>query len=213
MWTLLFLISLLLGMKDRKKMWILGVAFITASGFTYFLFMVAWLNFFLFIGFIFWVRMAIAFVALAAAVFSLREYFVNKEGGCKATNTQQKRRFFEKLKDIIHRRKLLFSLAGIIALAFAVNLVELICSAGLPAIYTEILSLNHLAPWQHYLYIFFYILLYMADDIIVFLIAMMSFKMVGIEHKYARFSRLFGGLIMLIISFLLFFKPNWLMFN
>ena len=31
MWVLLFLISLLLGMHDRKRMWILGTTFIVAS--------------------------------------------------------------------------------------------------------------------------------------------------------------------------------------
>jgi len=56
MWTLLFLISLLLGMKDKKRRWILGSVFIIASALVYFVFMAAWLNLLLFIGLIVWVR-------------------------------------------------------------------------------------------------------------------------------------------------------------
>jgi len=52
MWVLIFLISLLLRMKDRKRMWLLGVTFIGASSLVYFLFLSAWLNLFLFLGFI-----------------------------------------------------------------------------------------------------------------------------------------------------------------
>jgi len=52
MWTLLFLISLLLGMEDKKRRWVLGTAFIAASSLVYFLFMAAWLNLLVFIGFI-----------------------------------------------------------------------------------------------------------------------------------------------------------------
>ena len=59
MWALLFLISLLLGMKDKKRMWILGVAFIVTSASVYFIFMAAWLNLILFIGMIVWVRILI----------------------------------------------------------------------------------------------------------------------------------------------------------
>ncbi|PJE68946.1 hypothetical protein COU96_02430, partial [Candidatus Shapirobacteria bacterium CG10_big_fil_rev_8_21_14_0_10_38_14] len=59
MWVLLFLISLLLGMRDKKKMWLLGTTFIVASGLIYFLFMSAWLNLFLFLGFVLWVRILI----------------------------------------------------------------------------------------------------------------------------------------------------------
>lgn len=51
MWTLLFLISLLLGMEDKKRRWILGIAFIMTSAFVYFLFMTAWLNLLLFFWF------------------------------------------------------------------------------------------------------------------------------------------------------------------
>ena len=41
MWVLFFLINLLPGMGDRRKMWTLGSAFILASGAVYFLFMTA----------------------------------------------------------------------------------------------------------------------------------------------------------------------------
>ncbi|KKQ34626.1 MAG: hypothetical protein US52_C0052G0008 [candidate division WS6 bacterium GW2011_GWA2_37_6] len=47
MWTLIFLISVLLGLKDRKRMWLLGTIFIATSALVYFLFMAAWLNFML----------------------------------------------------------------------------------------------------------------------------------------------------------------------
>ena len=59
MWVLIFLINLLLGLEDRRKMWILGSAFIIASGAVYFLFMTAWLNILIFLGFIFWIRIII----------------------------------------------------------------------------------------------------------------------------------------------------------
>ena len=52
MWVLVFLINLLLGLEDRRRMWILGGTFIAASGLIYFLFMTAWLNFLVFVGFI-----------------------------------------------------------------------------------------------------------------------------------------------------------------
>ena len=100
-----------------------------------------------------------------------------------------------------------------VLLAFAVNLVELVCSAGLPAIYTQILALNNLSPLQHYGYLLFYILIFMLDDLIVFLIAMVTLKAVGIESKYARYSRLIGGILMLVIALLLLFKPEWLTFT
>ena len=47
MWILIILISLLLSLKSRKKIALVGGTFIFAEGFLYFLFMTAWLNIFL----------------------------------------------------------------------------------------------------------------------------------------------------------------------
>lgn len=74
MWVLIFLISLLLGLNDRKKMWILGTVFIVTSALIYFIFMVAWLNLILFLGFIIWLRLAIAAIALLGGGYNLRAF-------------------------------------------------------------------------------------------------------------------------------------------
>ncbi len=212
MWTLLFLISLLLGMNDRKRMWLLGTTFIAASALVYFLFLAAWLNLFLFLGFIVWVRLVVGLVALATGGYFLRDYVVNKSGQCQVIGNRRQKTM-EKIRKIIKKKQLLLSLLGIIILAFAVNLVELICSAGLPAIYTQILSLAQLPKWQYYLYLLFYILIFMLDDLIIFFIAMITLQAVGIQSKYSRLSHLIGGILMLIIGCLLLFKPEWLMFG
>lgn len=213
MWTLIFLIGLLVGMKNKRRMWILGSAFIAASAFIYFLFMTAWLNLFLFVGFLFWVRIIIGAVAIWAGYYNLKEYRDNKDGACKVTQNEKRQKTFARLKTIVQHEKFWFALIGIILLAFAVNLVEAICSAGLPAVYTQILSLNHLPVWKYYAYIIFYLFFFMLDDLIVFFTAMFTLQITGVTSKYSRISHLVGGIVMLLIGLLLIFKPEWLMFG
>lgn len=213
MWVLVFLITLLIKMKDRKKMWILGSSFIIASAFVYFLFMSAWLNLILFLGFIFWIRLIVGLIALGSGVYNLRDYFVNPEGSCKVAPAKQKKNIIEKMKEVVHKKEFIFSLIGIIILAGMVNLIELICSAGFPVIFTQVLALSHLAKWQYYLYMLIYIFVFMLDDLIVFIGAMLTLKITGITNKYSRLSHLIGGLLMLLIGLLLIFKPEVLMFG
>lgn len=213
MWVLLFLISLLLGMENKKRMWILGNTFIVASASAYFLFMAAWLNLLLFIGFIIWIRLAIGAVALIGGGYNLKEYFTNPDATCKVTNTEKRKRIFNKLKEITHNQNFYLALVGIILLAFAVNIVELICSAGLPAVFTQILTLSALDKWQYYSYILLYIFIFMLDDLVVFFIAMTTLQMTGVTSKYSRLSHLIGGVLMLILGLLLIFRPEWLMFG
>jgi glutaredoxin len=213
MWVLLFLVTLLLGMKDRKKMWILGVSFIVASALVYFIFISAWLNLILFLGFIGFVKIIIGMAALFCGGYNIKEYFTNKTGACKITGTEKKQKIFQKLKNVVLQNNFWFALLGIIALAFMVNLVELVCSAGLPAIYTQVLALNNLSKVQYYMYILLYIFFFMLDDLFVFFVSMTTLRITGVTTKYTRYSKLVGGILMLIIGILLIFKPELLMWG
>ncbi len=212
MWVLLFLISLLINLPDKNRRWLLGISFLLASGLVYFFFMAAWLNILLFVGFIAWVRIGIALFAIVAGSFSLNKYLKHKTG-CEVTGTESRKKTFEKLKKYTYDKSLLTAMLGIVGLAFAVNLVELLCSAGFPAIFTQILALNNLAGLQYYLYIGLYILFFMLDDLLIFFIAMRTLEVTGISTKYSKYSNLIGGLLMLVIGLLLIFKPDILMFN
>jgi glutaredoxin len=212
MWVLLFLISLLLGMKDKRRMWILGSAFIVASGAVYFLFLSAWLNLFIFLGFVAWIRISIALVALISGVLHLKSAWDSREG-CKVTSGEKRQQIFKRLRVLVLEKNFWVAVIGIMLLATAVNLVELVCSAGLPAVYTSVLAMSDLPIWQYYFYLLFYILIFMLDDLIVFIIAMSTLQMKAISGKYTRWSGWVGGALMLIIGILLLFKPGLLMFG
>jgi glutaredoxin len=212
MWVLIFLISLLLTMKDKKRMWSLGAIFIVVSGLVYFLFMSAWLNLLLFIGIISIVRISIGILAIGTGVYSIRDFLINKSGSCKIAGSEKRSKIFSRIREIVGRKNFFLAVLGIIVLAFAVNLVELLCSAGLPAIYTQLLTLNDLPKWQYYFYMFIYILFFIIDDLFVFVLSMVTLKLTGVTSKYSRYSRIVSGALILIIGLLMIFKPSWLMF-
>ncbi len=212
MWTLLFLISLLLGLKDKRRMWLLGLSFILASGVVYYLFLAAWLNVFLVVGAVKWIRLAVGVFAIGAGGWSFYQWWTNKDGGCIAADNKQRKKIFERLKEVVNDKRLLLAVAGIMAVAVAVNTVELACSAGLPAVYTQALALHSLPRLQYYLYLLFYIVIFMLDDMLVFSIAMLSFKAVGIESRYVNISRLIGGVVMIWIGYAMLFRPSLLTF-
>ena len=212
MWALLFIITLLIGMKDRKRMWLYGTTFIVTSAAVYFIFMAAWLNLFMFIGHITWVRTIIGLLAVAAGAYYLYDWY-QKKTGCKITGDGKRREALFRLREIVKEKNIWLGLGGIIVLAAAVNVVELACSAGLPVLFTGILSTAGLEAWQYYAYMLLYILFFMFDDLVVFVIAMTTLKVVGIESKYTRATRLVGGIVMCILGFLLIFAPQVLMFG
>ena len=215
MWILVFLISMLFGMKDRKKMWILGGTFILTSGLVYMLFMVSWLNLAVFLSSVRIIRLLIAIFSIVFGMYNIYRYIdsLDKEDGCDVTDKEDRRKIMKKIRKITGNQKFILSIIGIMALAVSVNILELLCSLGLPVVFTNVLAINHLNAIEYGIYIFIYILFFLIDDIIVFVIAMFSMKIKGISNKYTKYSHLIGGLIMLLLGILMALKPEWLMFN
>lgn len=211
MWTLLFLISLLLGMKDRRRMWLLGSVFLITSGFIYFIFLAAWLQFFSFFGYMRIMQVGIGALAFCVGGYYLWDFWKNRNGGCLVANNEKRKKVFLQLKEITLKKQLIVAILGMVGLAVAVNLVELVCSAGLPAIYTQVLSLSSLSWWQYYAYLLLYIFVFMVDDLLIFFTAMITLKAVGIESKYGKFSHLVGGILLLLIGIALLIRPELLM--
>ncbi len=173
----------------------------------------AWLNIILFFGLVMWVRIGIGLIALAGGAYSTWDAWKQEEISCKISSDTRRRQFRVRLRSVIGQHSLLLSMIGIALLAFMVNLVEVVCSAGFPAIYTQVLTLNALPAWKYYAYILLYILFFMLDDMAVFVAAMLTLEVAGATTKYVRYARLLGGVLMLIIGALLIFRPQWLMFG
>ena len=215
MWVLLFLIGMLFNMKDKKKMWILGITFLTTSAILYLFIMMAWLKVALSFNTVLWLRILIALIALIAGGINIISYLKNikKDDGCKIVDEKKRKKIFSKIKKITLEKRLILSIIGIITLAISVNLVELACSAGLPLMFTQILSFNNLSMFEYMFYMFLYILFFLIDDIVIFVVAMKTLSIKGISSKYGKYSNLIGGIIMILIGILMIFKPEWLMFN
>lgn len=216
MWVLIFLISMLMGMKNKKRMWILGLTFLVTSALVYVLFMFAWLNIAVSLIEVMWIRYLISIVALVGAFINLKSFYksvTKKDNGCEVVNDTKRKRIMKYIKKFTAEKHFILALLGVIGLALAVNLIELACSAGLPLMFTQILALNNLNTIQTIIYVALYILFFLIDDIVVFIVAMFTLQLTGISTKYTKYSHLIGGIIMLLIGLLMIFKPSWLMFN
>lgn len=213
MWILLFLISVLIGMKDRRKMWVLGLTFLVSSALVYMVIMMSWLNIVIHITTSILIRNIIACIALVGGVVNLCNYFKDKGSGCSVVDDKKRKRIFAKIKKFTHEKTFALAIVGIIGLAISVNIVELACSAGLPMIFMQLLALNNITGMAAFLYVLVYIFFFLLDDLVIFVIAMITMKVTGISTKYNKYSHLIGGILMLVVGSLLILKPEWLMFQ
>lgn len=214
MWVLLFLISTLLGMKDRKRMWIIGLTFLLTSALVYMVIMLGWLEIVVNITTSILIRNIIAVIAVIGGLINLRTFIKSKKtSGCTIIDDNKRTKVFEKIKSFTKEKSLFLALLGVITLAIGVNVVELACSAGLPLVFTQVLAVNNITGVNALMYVLVYIFFFLIDDLLIFIIAMTTLKLTGISNKYAKYSHLVGGILMVLIGLLLLIKPELIMFN
>ena len=162
MWVLIFLISMLFNMKDRKKMWLLGIAFLVTSAVVYMLFMFAWLGVTTqLLTKVSWFKILIALVALTGAFINLKSFYksIKTGSGCEVVDNNKRKTIMTKIRKITTEKSFILALLGVMILAASVNVIELACSAGIPVLFTNVLALNNLTldpsfmEWQCWKYL------------------------------------------------------------
>jgi hypothetical protein len=172
--------------------------------------MTAWLNAFLLLGYIQIVTIAIGLVALGGGILNLKEYFTTKGAlTCKVGDEKSHKKTMHRIESIIAKPLSISVILAIIALAFVVNSVEFVCSAAIPAVFTQVLAQASLSTLEHYLYIGLYVFFFMLDDLIIFGLAAFAVSS-GIGERYAKYCKVLGGVILFALGLLLLFAPHLL---
>ncbi len=184
--------------------------FVLVSGAIYFAFMAAWLNVFLILGFSFLLRVLLGGVALLVGIINIKDFVADKAVFTLSIPETEKTGLYARVRKILATEKLFPSLVAVAALAVIVNFVELLCTAGLPAIYTAVLAQQDIAQSSYYGYLLLYILAYIADDALMVTIAVIALSNLRLTEKSGRWLKLLSGLVMFILGSVLLLQPNWL---
>lgn len=221
MLTLGFLLFFLIATGSRKRVLLIGGVFVLTSGIVYFIFISFWLNLFFVLGQIKLITYLIGTIIILFAIFSLKDYFQGII--CKLCHIQtskknflnrlQKKLFLVMEKIVNTQMPLPLILLGVVITSAGINLTELVCSLGFPLAFTKILTSFSLPTISYYFYLLVYILFYMLDDLIIFLLAVLFLRITQISERYLKAITLISSILLLILGLIIIFQPQILLFN
>lgn len=196
MWVLILMVSMLAPMGNRPRMLAVAGAFVLVEGVAYFIFMAAWLNLFLWIGLSRASEIAIAAIAVAAGALNLKDFWALGVGPSLSIPQAAKPDIYARMRGILQAENLWGALVGAVVLAVLVQIVELFCTSGFPALYTRILTLRQLQGWDYYGYLLLYNLAYMLDDIVVLAVGVVTLSQRRLQRNQGRWLKLASGAVM-----------------
>jgi glutaredoxin len=211
MWVLIFMLSLLAGLANRPKMLLIAGTFVAVEGIAYFAFMAAWLNMFLLIGLSRITELILGGIAGLAGVINIKDFWAFQRGISLGIPDTAKPGLYARMRQILQAENILAALLGTVMLAVLVQAVELVCTAGLPALYTRILTMHQLDQWVYYGYLALYNVAYMLDDVLVLAIGVITMSHYRLQEREGRWLKLISGIVMVGLSAVMILKPDWLM--
>jgi len=208
--VLLFLLSLLVHAKSRKRMFIVGGVFVLFSGLMYFLFMAAWLNVFLMMGTINTITIAAGLLAVVIAMINIKDYFLFKQGVSLSIPESARPTLYQRTRKLVTAGSLPAMIMATMGLAAFANLYEFLCTAGFPMVFTRILTMEELPTVTYYLYLALYNIIYVIPLLIIVVVFSMTFGVKKLQEEQGRQLKLLSGMMMLLLGLVLVFVPDWL---
>ncbi len=202
--ALIFVLGIVLGLGSRKKILVVGSFFVLTVSFIYWLLMLVWYKAFTFLGsYLPYMNIAVGLISIGGGIYYLIQFFKFSKNGptCETSKGTIITKFREGIKDMIKNPKnAIMMILAIVAFAAIVTIMEFPCSAAIPAAYTAALSTRNLSTLTYILYTIIYIIFYMIDEIIVFLVAAISSKIWLSSPKFIIASTFIGALVLLLLG-------------
>ncbi len=215
-----FLLTSLIATGAREKVLWIGGTFILVSGIVYFVFITASFNLFLVLEKINFITNLVGLIIILFAAFMLKDYFhgiickvCQVDAGKGNWFSRWEQKMFSKMQALTDSKKsLILMLAGVSMVAAGINLVELVCSFGFPLAFIKILTSFNLSSTSYYFYLFIYVILYMLDDFIIFLLAAATLRITQVSEKYLKAVKLISAVVLLVLGLVMMIKPELLAF-
>jgi cytochrome c biogenesis protein CcdA/thiol-disulfide isomerase/thioredoxin len=209
LWVLSILLALVIHSGSRKKTLIVGLTFLFVTTSVYVLFIVGLFKVFTFVSFVGWIQVVVAAVALAFALINIKDYFWYKEGISLTVSDKQKPKIYRDIRNLMAPDKSTLALVGAtIVMALGISLVELPCTAGFPVLWTNLVAAQQVDSLTFSLLLGLYMLIYLLDELVVFLTVVITLRASKLEEKHGRVLKLVGGVVMMALAVVLLVDPE-----
>ena len=157
-----------------------------------------------------WIRIAVALVAGIFGAFHLKEHWTSK-GPSVTIAADRKPGLFRRMRTLADpNRSLPATLGGTAVLAVGVSLLETPCTAGLPLLWTNLLSDRGVPAAGAFVLFLLYLLVFLIDELVIFGAVVVTMRATKIQEHQGQLLQLVGGTLMVTLAVAMVAAPHLL---
>jgi len=203
--ALVLILGIVLALRSRAKISVFGVVYILTTTIVYGLLIALWYKIFSILApYIKVMDAIVGLIAIAGAIYFLRQFLKFKKQGpvCEAEEGGIASKFSTRLQESLKNPGNIIGVIGSILLfAAVITVVEFPCSATVPVVFAAIVAKSNISTLQYLLCIAIYMLFYMIDEIILFLVAAFTMKIWLASKKITTWLTLIEAIILFFLGF------------
>jgi cytochrome c biogenesis protein CcdA len=156
-----------------------------------------------------WLRILVAVIAGAFGVLQLKDGLGISAGPSLSISAEQRPGVYARIRSVASPEgALAATIAGTVALAVAVSLLETPCTAGLPLLWTTLLAEQGVPPLEAVGLFLVYMLVFLLDELIVFVLAVVTLRATKVQERHGRALKLVAGSVLICLAVTMLVAPS-----
>ena len=210
LWVLSMLMALVVHSGSRARVFAVGGLFLLVTSMLYGLYMLGAYSTLSVVGNETWIRVAVALVAGVFGVFHLKEHWTSR-GPSVTISSARKPGIFRRMRSLADpNRSLPATLGGTVVLAVGVSLLETPCTAGLPLLWTNLLSDRGVPAAGAAVLFLLYLLVFLIDELVIFGGVVITMRAAKMQEQHGQLLQLVGGTLMVTLAVAMLTAPHLL---
>jgi cytochrome c biogenesis protein CcdA/glutaredoxin len=208
LWVLSVLLAMLLRTGSRRRIAVVGGAFLLTTAAVYGLFIAGVFTAMSYVGYLAGIRWAVALLALTFAAVNIKDYFAFRRGFSFTIPDRYKPRIYRGGRGLLHDDRSLLAVTGAaVVMALGISLVELPCTAGFPVVWSGLLTDAGTGNAEFAGLLSVYLGIYLLDEIVLFAAVVVTLRIARFQERHGQLLKLVGGTVMLALGVVMLVSP------
>jgi cytochrome c biogenesis protein CcdA/glutaredoxin len=211
LWVLSILLALVVHAGSRRRVVVVGTAFLTVTAAMYGLYMAGFYSALRFVDYLGWIQVGVALLVGVLGVLQLKDVVAFHRGPSLGLPDRAKPGMYARMRRLGDvDRSLPGVLGATAALAVGVSLLETPCTLGLPLMWTDLLARNDVAASGAALLFVVYLGAFLVDELLLFGGVVLTMRAVRLQERHGRELKLVSGVTMLGLAVVMVAAPTLL---
>jgi cytochrome c biogenesis protein CcdA/glutaredoxin len=209
LWVLSLLLAMVLNRGSRGRVLLVGTVFLTVTAGMYAIYMAGMYSAASYLSGMGWLRLLVAVVAGTFGVLQFKDGLGITAGPSLSISAERRPGIYSRMRRVASPDgALAVTIAGTVALAVAVSLLETPCTAGLPLLWTTMLAEQDVAPLQALGLFAAYMLVFLLDELVVFVLAVVTLRATKVQERHGRALKLVAGSVLICLAVTMLLAPT-----